>query len=268
MRARRLALLALGAASTVALSVACSTEDSSGSASNPAPDAAVDAAVDSGSAPAKRAVLLRNPFGNTAASDNLLVDGDFEWTSGSGQHGWRALANLAETVLPRETGGLCRSGLLCGRLSPGVSFLGYGAGTKEAKLLARVWSKPPTPDCALTKVLMIQCTAATISTVATIPEQSGAPDADGWCRHEAIVPSIKLQPCLFVSSSAPAEGVTLIDDAVMQAVAQSANVVLRKPSIAEKERIERALSVLAPRLGGARVTGNGEDERGGLALSR
>src|SRR5690606_37838607 len=83
--------------------------------------------------PHVRDVVIRNPFGGP--SDNLLADGDFELSivpeGNSGQYGWIAFKQSgAEQPLLAETGGLCKSGLRCGRL-PKRSIV-FGRGTSAA----------------------------------------------------------------------------------------------------------------------------------------
>ncbi|MBL8741515.1 MAG: hypothetical protein JNK04_10490, partial [Myxococcales bacterium] len=70
--------------------------------------------------PKVRDVYQRNPFG--VPLENLLVDGDFELSitrESTGQYGWRRLHNGGLKPTPAETGGLCKSGLRCGRVDSG-----------------------------------------------------------------------------------------------------------------------------------------------------
>ena len=50
----------------------------------------------------KRTVIERNPFGNVEASQNLLWDGDFEWSSPfTDQYGWYEPPATPERSRPR-----------------------------------------------------------------------------------------------------------------------------------------------------------------------
>ena len=247
------ALLCGGLAST-----ACGKDEGVGAT----PDASVapgkDAAPEVGppveAGPKLRTVSVRNPFGNTDKQNNLLVDGDFEWTSGFGQYGWRAQSGISEANLERETGGLCRSGVSCGLLRPGISFLGYATAAPNKAMEARVWTKPPVPDCLQTSVTVLQCTTTLVTIVATVLHETAVPGEDGWCLHKAVVPAMDLQPCLFVSSYASPGQVTLIDEASLLAVdtATAPTTEFKAPTAADKSKMEAALRVLLrPRLGRA-----------------
>ncbi len=237
------------------LVVACGKDEGFGATADagaPGKDATPEVGPPVEAGPKLRTVSVRNPFGNTAQQNNLLVDGDFEWTSGFGQYGWRAQSGISEANLERETGGLCRSGVSCGLLRPGVSFLGYATAAPNKAMEVRVWSKPPIPDCLQTSVTLIQCTTSIVTIVATILQETDAPGADGWCSHKAVVPAMDLQPCLFVSSYASPGQATLIDEASVQAVdtARAPTTEFAAPTPAEKSKMEAALRVLLrPRLG-------------------
>jgi hypothetical protein len=163
--------------------------------------------------PKLRTVERRNPFGNTALEHNTMVDGDFEWTSGYGQHGWRAFGSQGEVALLRETGGLCRSGVMCGVLEREFGLLAMATAPRQKPMLVTLYAKPPEPDCGLTRVSMISCTSSAVFSLASVPSVSDLPAADGWCQHRAIVPAFNQQPCLYVTSNAEPGKRTLLDDA-------------------------------------------------------
>lgn len=240
------------AAVIVALAAAGCGNDATPLSPRARPDAgggAVDAAAPADAGARVRSVEWRNPFGRTSLEHNFLVDGDFEWTSGNGQFGWRAVGNAGETGLGRETGGLCRSGVSCGVLVPGTDLLAMGAAPRDAAVEVALWAKPPSGQCALTSVSLISCTSFTISNLGAVPPVSDTPDAAGWCRHHAIVTKVSYQPCLFVSSFADPEARTLVDDASITAAtgAGSSTIAATAPSADQKARIERALAVLHQR---------------------
>lgn len=250
MRARHLALpLALALA-------ACGKDDPP--LRSAGPDAGMDAQADA--APPKldggvrmRTVETRNPFGE-ALADNLLVDGDFELTAGSGQYGWRATNATGEAPLLRETGGLCRSGVICGILTPDQDFLGFAAAPKDQSVEVDIWTKPPVPDCEVTVLSVINCTGIIVSNLGTVPATSVEPDATGWCEHKATLPPIDVRPCLFVSSLAEPDTRTLIDQGSFRAVAGASSSALAAgpPSPELHQRMARALEANRhPRFGQA-----------------
>jgi hypothetical protein len=187
----------------------------------PASSPGVDAGAESASVDAEppeagpklRSVERRNPFGNTAAENNLMVDGDFEWTSASGQYGWRAFDSSQEVSLARETGGLCRSGVTCGILESGVALLGMAAAPRNKPMLITLYAKPPEPDCGMTRISVLSCTRVSFSSFATVPPTNAAPASNGWCQYRAIAPPLDEQPCLYVTSYAQDGQRVLIDDA-------------------------------------------------------
>lgn len=203
--------------------VGCGADERVGASRGPF-DAGADAHQDApvGEAgPPIRSVELRNPFGS-ADPDNLLVDGDFELTSGSGQFGWRAIGSGGEGILRRETGGLCRSGVSCGVLTPETDLLALAARPGDSDLLVVLWAKPPSSDCTLTVVSLIQCTSPFVVTLADVSATNPAPDASGWCEYRGVAPATEQRPCLLVSSFEAAEQRTLIDAASLGAAPPSA----------------------------------------------
>jgi hypothetical protein len=209
----------------------------------PAVEAGADAKpppVDAG--PPVRTVETRNPFGNTAVAKNLMVDGDFELTSGDGQFGWRAIGSAGAATLLRETGGLCRSGVTCAILTSDADLLGMAAAPKDQSMDITVWSKPPEADCGLTTVSVISCTTLFVSAVATVPPEKSEPDATGWCRHHAVAPPMTEGPCLFVESLL-ADGRILVDDvSIVPASGGSAGALAATvPSADQLGRMQRAV---------------------------
>jgi hypothetical protein len=213
-------------------------------------DAPTEAAVEAG--PPIRSIERRNPLGE-ARADNLLVDGDFELTSGNGQYGWLGFNAGQQGNLVRETGGLCRSGLTCGVLTSEMDFLGQGTAPKGQSFDVSVYTKPPQPDCGLTQVLLLRCTGVTfnIGTIAQVPPASFEPDADGWCLHQANVPVQDVRPCLWVTSAAGLDTRTLVDQASIVPVtgeSKASALAAFPPSPETYERITRALRSMHERM--------------------
>jgi len=193
------------------LALGCGSDERTAAPPGP-PSPSVDASVDAPSEAGVpiRSVMLRNPLGG-ADPLNLLVDGDFELTSGSGQFGWRAISGGGEAGLTRETGGLCRSGLTCGVLTPEIDLLALAASPGDADMEIGLWAKPPSKDCTLTVVSLIKCTSYIVATAADIGPLNPEPDASGWCEYRAVAPANEHRPCLLVSSFEGSEQRTLVD---------------------------------------------------------
>jgi len=250
MKRARCLLVALALAPT-----GCGKDEALSAAQSPGPDAgAHDAAADApdpelDAGPKIRTVERRNPFGNTAAENNLMVDGDFEWSSGFGQHGWRAMSQSGELGVERETGGLCRSGVTCGVLRPGAALIGMAAAPRDKPMLITLYTKPPTPDCSLTSIALISCTSAIVFSLATIPPANPVPAADGWCQHRATAPPLSEQPCLYITGFASGDQRILIDDATI-VVAEgtgSSPLAASPPSPELWQRVQRDVRFLHER---------------------
>lgn len=189
----------------------------------------------------KRSVSVRNPFGNVQAKDNLLWDGDFEWaTPFSQQYGWVNAGQLVtysafEQVRPDAN---CRSGLKCGYLTQNqrVAALGVAPGA-DKKIDASVWVKVPA-SCGDVSVSLVACEYLDDPDV-VLSDADATPDAQGWCRYEAIAAPRKHATCLLIDATFD-EGEAWIDDAVMRAAPDSAVVSARARSAGESQHIEGA----------------------------
>lgn len=186
-----------------ALAAACTEERI-----NPVPSSTTENPGTGGGEPTEpvvREVYLRNPIGVPA--DNLLADGDFELSivpGGSGQMGWTAFtANGGEASLDAETGGLCKSGIRCGKV--GARTVLFGRGTSAAggaSHMATVWMKAtePLPEgmerpCDLATVYAIECDALTTVTRLRAAEE---PDENGWCSHAAPASASNTALCMYM----------------------------------------------------------------------
>ena len=144
-----------------------------------APDGSGGGGGDEPSAP-KCTVLQRNPFGNVAESENLLWDGDFEWSSPfSDQYGWLKGPPLSYAFDGVEIGSVCRSGIKCASLKKGKILVAIGVASKDASLLASFWMKPADGSCSGVTAELFGLTSNGDEDVA-IGATSEAPDASGW----------------------------------------------------------------------------------------
>lgn len=229
---------------------ACGADERAGAPSTAPPvgDGGFDAALPEAGTPI-RSVELRNPFGS-ADPENFLVDGDFELTSSSGQFGWRAVSSTAEAAIGKETGGLCRSGVTCGVLTPAADFVGYAARPGQSDIEVALWAKPPSKDCTLTVVSLIQCTNPIVVSVADIGATSLEPDASGWCEYRAVAPAMEHRPCLLVTSFEDAETKTLLDAGSLTAAPAGKPSSIRPgpPRAEVQARAERAVRLLTERV--------------------
>lgn len=169
--------------------------------------------------PRIREVFLRNPMGSPP--DNLFVDGDFELSivpeeSSGGQYGWIAFTSGGSpATLLGETGGLCRSGLRCGRVRSGRLLFGRGAAAPdEADMRASIWVKPlepaddPEKPCDVGTFVAVACDSFQQLRVL---QDADAPDAKGWCEMAGDIDGATQSVCLYVE----AEVDMLIDAATL-----------------------------------------------------
>ncbi len=184
----------------------------------PQPSASPPAPTGTVSAERVREVYVRNPLG--APPDNLLADGDFELsvTDGAiGQYGFVAFGQQGPRALTVETGGLCKSGLLCARMAAGEALLGQGTAAPDRQAHhASVWVKPlhgdagPSACAAAAEAYAVQC--AYPYDVLNQLQPAAAPDELGYCQLEgAVEPSLR-GVCLLIVVG---ESEVLVDHAVL-----------------------------------------------------
>lgn len=192
-------------------------------------DAAGSGGGDSSVPPAQtaervRTVEQRNPYGRTDV-DNLMLDGDFEFTGASGQYGWYAVSTSTgqQVDLVRETGGLCHSGVACGVMDTGTDLLGEAAAPAHETIEVGLWTKPPDGDCQAVNVSIIECSAALPIVLSTLKPISDKPDSTGWCHLQGKQSQMTVQPCLYLQTS---EDHVLVDDATLVGVKGSSSQLL------------------------------------------
>lgn len=205
----------------------------------PAPEGRLEAgSTGSGAGPArnvKRTVMQRNPFGNVAARDNLLWDGDFEWRLAfPEQYGWYASPSpqLFELGLPAlELGPRCRSGLKCARVAPNAVLLGLGVASAGKPLSASVWAAPESGQCADLDVSIITQTNGDPDV--TIGPDTDEPDGEGWCRYAAGLEEREQALFMFIHNKSRSD--VIVDDAVVVAETSEATAMSAKTGAALAE---------------------------------
>ncbi len=183
-----------------------------------------------------RTVEQRSPFGNLSVPDNLVLDGDFEFTGRSGQMPWVAFGSRGQGTLNFATGGLCRSGIRCASLATGSEMIGWMAAPKTGGMNVSLWAKPPSGACADVRVFVTDL-EGNADGDGLRPEAAKA-GPDGWCHFEVDSGSFGgAQPVLFVSTAnARVQGPILVDDAVARALPAT----LKRPLALKPIRLEAA----------------------------
>lgn len=229
---KRVAILSLAVLVPLAVLACTGTTDVNPAltGSGGAADSGVDAGGAAGSAgqssvpPAQtaqriRTVEQRNPYGRTDI-DNLMIDGDFEFTGAQGQYGWYAISQGQQTNLLRETGGLCHSGVACGVMKIGTDFLGQAAAPANEDIEVSVWIKPPDGNCHAVNATLIECSVALPIILSSLNPVASKPDKDGWCQLKGSHSPMTVQPCLYLKTS---EDNVLVDDASLVGVKGSSS---------------------------------------------
>ena len=173
----------------------------------------------------KRTIEQRNPFGNTAESKNLMIDGDFELTGRMDQMPWVAFGaggsgtgQTGQQTLNFETGGRCRSGVRCGLLKAGDAVVGFASSPRIERIKVSLWAKPLDGVCGHVQARMIDLDDQAGGSGEQLPsarDRPDAPDESGWCHFEGIAPNMAWgAPVLYVEIDKKATADVLIDDAV------------------------------------------------------
>lgn len=204
----------------------------------------------------KRTIVQRNPFGNVAAAQNLLWDGDFEWSSPFGdQYGWfepPANPTLSDIVV----GAACKSGVKCARLKKNSDVIGIAVGSKTLPLSASLWVRfegedngvAPACDSAQAYLLDAGVFEDGDPEVELLPV-AAQPDESGWCQLAGTTPVRKNKPYLVVVNDANVP--MLLDDAVLLAVEAPSALPPARPLVAaeltaeERARFSQARAAIA-----------------------
>lgn len=169
----------------------------------------------SGGAPSApiRTVEQRSPFGNVAASDNLLWDGDFEWSSPfSDQYGWLFGPPYGYDFPAATIGAACRSGVKCVTLAKGKAIIGIGVSSRTEALSITAFAKPQQGGCAgvLVSLLDIDTSHKDVDVPATTED----PDSVGWCLYRVETPAYEKKVYLLIDNNTGDD--LVVDDAVVR----------------------------------------------------
>lgn len=160
-----------------------------------------------------RTVLQRSPFGNVAATDNLLWDGDFEWSSPfSDQYGWLSGPPYTYDFPAATIGAACRSGVKCVTLAKNKAIIGIGVSSRTDALAVTAFARPIKGACADVDISLLDI--ATSTKDVEIPPTATSPDATGWCQYSAIVPAYSKKVYLLIDNNTG--DALVVDDAVVR----------------------------------------------------
>jgi hypothetical protein len=210
------------------------------------PEASTDAfpSVDAG--PVRRTVMNRSPFGNLSFTDNLLLDGDMEMSTGAGQTPWIGIGILGQASLNVETGGRCRSGLRCLALDAGLdTLLGYGVAAGDKPLEFWLWAKVPGNDCSVVTVHLFPRMRMNIGMFNQVTSETPEPDGEGWCRFHAVRSPMDEAVGVLVEARLLDRQRVIVDDAVLRVADGTSPTSLRSLPITKSEHA-RIVAKIAP----------------------
>ncbi|MEP7123044.1 MAG: hypothetical protein ABJE95_19105 [Byssovorax sp.] len=162
----------------------------------------------------KRTISQRNPFGNVAETENLLWDGDFEWTSPfSDQYGWLSGPPLSYAFSGVRIGAECHSGIKCAAVKKKGNLAAIGVAVVGSKLDASCWAHVKKGTCDLVKASIISIEQGGEPSAPVTAEQT-QPGADGWCHYESVIPARTSKPYFLITNQTGDE--ILIDDAILK----------------------------------------------------
>lgn len=215
----------------------------------PGEDAGVPEDAGTDAAPPKRIVLSRNPFGNVAERDNLLWDGDFEWSSPvSDQYGWLTGTPYSFASPSIRIGAECRSGIKCAAIPEGKVIVGIGVAAEGQNLLASFWAKLPGPACDGVDAMLFGLFDDPDPDT-PIGAESAAPDEQGYCLYSAVAPERIGKTYLYIKNMTDAD--VVIDDALLKAVPKSTavSIPMRPPTADQVAALAAAVQGIKDLLG-------------------
>ncbi len=201
----------------------------------------------------KRSVIQRNPYGNVAETENLLWDGDFEWSSPfSDQYGWLSgTGNALGYDFPGVTvGPACRSGIKCVTLTKGRVLVGIGVAATGSAMQASFWVKPKEPSCEGMSAMLIALFDPQ-STDAPLAPVAATPGPDGWCQYGVLADERPGKTYLYIKNLTGDD--VLVDDAVMKKASAGSPLEVAPPwvpTVAELAEVDEVRVELRRRTAG------------------
>jgi hypothetical protein len=172
---------------------------------------------------AVRQISVRSPYGDVAATGNLVLDGDLELEQDALSPSWYVTdADGSYDTLLFDTGGECFSGLYCASLEAGQSLSGVYVAVAPGTGGTFTFAAKPSSTCGdVQGELQLGVDAeGLVYDIFTAQPTSVAPGSDGWCRYTgqyaADRPMYQWAQVTLTSASA-----TLFDDVVILASSEA-----------------------------------------------
>lgn len=133
-----------------------------------------------------RTVETRSPFGELR-TDNLFLDGDFEFTGRNGQMPWLVFKSSGQGVIGFDTGGKCFSGVRCALMKNDDEMVGFVASAGTGSTPTLTFSVVAKTSSGLCKDVSIIVTDLTSGTGGGTIKPPAEPAEDHWCHFEGSV---------------------------------------------------------------------------------
>jgi hypothetical protein len=188
----------------------------------------------------RRTIEQRNPFGNVAETENLLWDGDFEWSSPfSDQYGWLSGPPLGYAFPGARIGAECHSGIKCAAVKKKGNLAAVGVAAEGLKLDVSFWSHVKKGGCDGVKATVISL-YVNGDPMAPVTADLPLPGADGWCRYHSVIAARKVKPYLLIVNNSGDE--IIVDDAVMKVAPPTTGLSVKyhPPTIEDVAAVEQA----------------------------
>lgn len=184
----------------------------------------------------KRTLVTRDPFGNVDATNNLMWDGDFEWSSAfADQYAW--FTTRGQLVDDFALGVDCVSGIKCARIAKNAQVVGLAVGSTSA-LRASIYVRITEGGAGCDTVdvaLFSQGIQGSDPDVALVAGED--PTRPGWCKFAGNSPPRSDQTYLYVDNGAGAP--IVLDDAVLERIDDGDAIALTPVLVAPPQLVAR-----------------------------
>ena len=193
----------------------------------------------------RRTIEQRNPFGNVAETENLLWDGDFEWSSPfADQYGWLSGPPLGYAFSGGRIGAECHSGIKCAAVKKKGNLAAIGVSAEGSKLDVSFWAHVKMGGCEGVKASVISLFTAgdpTAPVTADLPQ----PGEGGWCHYHSVIAARSVKPYLLIANNTGDE--IIVDDAVMKKAPPTMTLSVKylPPTSEDVVAVEQARAELA-----------------------
>ena len=208
-----------------------------------------------------RTVQNRSPFGELR-TDNLFLDGDFEFTGRNGQMPWLVFKSSGQGTIGFDTGGKCFSGIRCALMKKDDEMIGWVASAPQGanrNITFSVMAKTSTGVCSDVKLDVADL--GSNSGGGTIQPPEAPSEEDGWCHFEGVAKGVpEGELVLYVTAKADQvwlDHAVAVSAAVKPMPSQAGTSIAIAPDLLPLTAETRArVRMLGVRIRGSRIYGD------------